>query len=351
MSKLFKPAASTSYILHRMFLAMVVTILAVSFESCKKDPNITNKTTVKDIYVAGIEGDQVKVWKNGTVNFSMNLTTEKAGVGCMYFSDGILYVGGTRYTSSKNVAVVWKNGVATELTDGTVDEIIIDISIASGNVYAITASGKLFKNNELDTNLVNAGIMLSTIFATGSNVYFTAKVNSNIDSNTYLSLYKNGEIEYILDKYRYNPPTMKPTSTNPYSLFVFNNDTYVGGSYYSPNGMTSRFLKKNGVDISLNTSESYQSSVSFVTASATNFYVTHQAFKFNSGIPKVVVKNGNEDTTLFDTKGSPNFVLLDSTDVYVTGSKDSFAMYCKNGIPTLLTDGSKRAAAITMYVK
>ncbi len=72
-----------------------------------------------DVYVAGNESngtkDVAKVWKNGVAT-SLSNGANDARANSVYVSGTDVYVAGYESNGTKSVAKVWKNGVATSLT-------------------------------------------------------------------------------------------------------------------------------------------------------------------------------------------------------------------------------------------
>jgi len=102
-----------------------ISILIVFLISCQKERH--NSVTVvpvppSDVYVAGWEdngtNDVAKVWKNGVAT-SLTNGSNDAYANSVYVSGADVYVAGTEDNGTNDVAKVWKNGVATSLTNGT----------------------------------------------------------------------------------------------------------------------------------------------------------------------------------------------------------------------------------------
>ncbi|UAY52478.1 hypothetical protein [Ferruginibacter albus] len=77
-----------------------------------------------DVYIAGYTGSAIPAyWKNGTINNLANPNTERGYAYSMCFSGNDMYICGGFYPDqlgmSNERAAYWKNGVRTDLTDGT----------------------------------------------------------------------------------------------------------------------------------------------------------------------------------------------------------------------------------------
>ena len=96
-----------------------------------------------------------------------------------------MYVAGSQFKNGKNVAYIWKNGVATQLSNGTTD------------------------------GLANA------IYVSNDDVYVVGSVNDS-DQNRMATLWKNN--------FPVEPLSTKGIDANATSVFVLENNIYVGGS-------------------------------------------------------------------------------------------------------------------------
>jgi hypothetical protein len=90
-------------------------------------------------YAAGSESNGgisvAKVWKNGVAT-SLTDGTNRAFAFAMYVSGSDVYAAGYETTGSTRVAKVWRNGVATSLTDGTNYAEALAMYVSGSGVYA-----------------------------------------------------------------------------------------------------------------------------------------------------------------------------------------------------------------------
>lgn len=98
----------------------------------------------EDVYVAGEVYTAARgcwdavVWKNGVPQVLEACETGNAQVTAMAVSNGDVYVTGYVYQYTghpKVMAVIWKNGVLTRLTDGSVGAIAEAVAVSGNDVY------------------------------------------------------------------------------------------------------------------------------------------------------------------------------------------------------------------------
>lgn len=151
-----------------------------------------------DVYVAGMENYFARVWKNGSSIFTLNTVGDFTSI---FVSGTDVYVAGWEYNGSKNVAKVWKNGVATSLTNGTRDAKAFSVFVSGTDVYVsgyetnptgFITGARLWKNG-VATNLTNGNFAASAtgVFVLGTDVY-VAGAESNGSGNTTAIVWKNG---------------------------------------------------------------------------------------------------------------------------------------------------------------
>jgi hypothetical protein len=100
----------------QMIAALALLIMAAS---CSEDDPAPVRTP--DVYAAGLEYNGstyvATVWKNGVAT-ALTDGANDAQARSVYVVGSDVYAAGYEYNGSMYVAKVWKNGVATSLTDG-----------------------------------------------------------------------------------------------------------------------------------------------------------------------------------------------------------------------------------------
>jgi uncharacterized protein YpmS len=226
-----------------------------------------------------------------------------------------VYVSGSEGTTAK----VWKNGIATNLSNGVDTSVAISVFVSGSDVYAAGFEGNVAKvwKNGIATNLTNAAngrAKAYAVYVVGSDVYVAGEQNNGTSNRTTAKLWKNGIVTNL---------STSTTKAAAFSVFVVGSDVYVAGAEDSSSIFSSGFnissvrakLWKNGIATSLTNSNS-------------------------------INKNGIAYS-----------VFVSGADVYVAGSTDDSvsvtgtqATFWKNGVPTYLTNGSNDAYATSISV-
>ena len=111
----------------KSFFSILLLISIIVFSGCKKADNTAPSapglpTLTKDVYVAGFETSGTKrvakVWKNGVATSLTNGSNDASAVS-VYVSGTDVYVAGAEVPNFyAHAAKVWKNGVVSSLTNG-----------------------------------------------------------------------------------------------------------------------------------------------------------------------------------------------------------------------------------------
>jgi hypothetical protein len=254
-----------------------------------------------NVYVAGSIGNKAVLWKNGIANYLTNGSSQ-SDARSVFVSGTDVYVAGYEHSTWGDIAKVWKNGVATNL---------------GGGLYPNGSAYDAYGNS---------------VFVTGTDVYVAGYAADKA------TIWKNGIVTYLEGS--------ASQSAQAKSIFVSGTDVYVTGTaaVTFPNNSAAR-LWKNSLTTNLTTSGITDAFANSVFVSGTDVYVAGKEQFQGSGIPKLW-KNGAV-TTLSNNSGNANSVFVSGTDVYVAGGGNT-AVVWKNGVATNLANGNE-AYSVFVY--
>ena len=269
-----------------LYLVKLWLIVAVSILfCCSKSDAIPSSPNV---YVAGLIGrDSGVYWNNGVLTYLQGIQPTSITV-----SGPDVYVAGYGWTGSSYLPNYSKNGIITNLSDGTHHQ---------GGAQAIAVSG---------TNVYVAGVL---------------RDSTGVVTAVY---WKNGVAKNLTD------------GTNEawaHSIAVFGNDVYVAGY----DGRVAKYWK-NGVAVSLNDGTEVASAFS-VMVSGSDVYVAGTIYNAQSNnYSSLYWKNGvatNQSILASSYSSIISSVIVSGSDVYATGvTQNQSAVYWKNGVQTTLSN-------------
>jgi len=307
----------------------------------------------------------------------------------------IYIVGNDVNTAGKKVATVWKNRIATTISDGTKDSSAYAITASGSDIYIAGENdgiGTVWKNGVIAGVYTNYSVSLtavSKIAVVGSDVYISGKdyllkngisqpltVNGNNTSNIialtadssdvyllfkmnnpygnpqdYYYLWKNGTITYHtlppINDSLYISSSVRGTVAN--AMTVVSSNIYIAGREIRDDLVRNGGVWKNFVGTRYASGDS--TTPIAIVVSGSDVYIAANDSKNGSGIWKNGVKTllaGGESLTI-------NGMTVVGSDVYVTGtvknaSNRTVAMLWKNGVGTALTDGLTDAVANALVV-
>ena len=141
-----------------ILLSVVMGLIA-----CKKHHETNTTPPSPTVYVLGSSGDTTEYWKNGVAT-DLTDGIYDAYASSVYVSGTDVYVAGYEKNDSVYVAKLWKNGVVTNLTNGKDFASATSVYVSGKDVYvAGVDSGitKLRKNGKA-TNLTDRTICAYT---------------------------------------------------------------------------------------------------------------------------------------------------------------------------------------------
>ena len=309
---------------------------------------IVNECDVTGVYVAGFEYNQnnipvAKIWKNGIAT-SLTNGNFWATANAVFVTDKDVYVVGfEKDANSGNIAKIWKNGVPASLPGN--NAIANSIYILENDIYIC---GRTSINNKSVATVWKNGVSTRlnseatrseamSIFVSGNDVYVAGYIKNNLNYDV-ATVWKNGVATSLSDG---------TSRARANSVYVNNNDVYVAGE--GGNVVNVATVWKNGIATSL-TDDIYG-----VTGFAYSVYVSNNdvfvtgSEHTENGTTGKVWKNG-EETSL--PLPFPKSIYVADDDVYVAGSGGGATIgVWKNGEVVLITDGSRLSAPHSIFVK
>ena len=312
--------------------------------SCTK--NTVSTSPGPNIYVAGNNGINPVLWKNGTADI---LSTSMGSSNQVIVSGNDIYVAGTSEVvetlspgGPSGKYVYWKNGIQNDISDVLLNAGSSSISVSGNNIYYTNSN---YWQNGSFVTLKGQGLgIVSSIFAVGNDVYVAGS-----DSVGDAVFWKNGLLG-VLSKGYY--PTSN-SGSDPFALciYVAGNDVYVGGSTIDNTAV----YWKNGVATNLQStiSGSVVPSVNSIFVSGNDVYASAILIVPTNGGSNYPAywKNGVEHDLPLNGAGSgyTTSIFVYGPDVYVVGwTSTSGAVYWKNDVETIL---SARGFASSIYVQ
>ncbi|MEO6406998.1 MAG: hypothetical protein ABIY51_07520 [Ferruginibacter sp.] len=274
-----------------------------------------------------------------------------------------VYVFGNETSPGPNSIIkYWKNGVATNVSDGSRDCFISHAFISANNDMYIagqewdaagfTSNAKLWKNG-IQTDITGLSFLSSNatdVFVNGTDVYVSYDLDDIATGYSSARLWKNG-----------TSTTLSNGAANFHAtcVYVSGSDVYVGGTSTPTASTVSRaIIWKNGIAQYLNNGLN-NSIVRKILVSGTDVYAVGQDNVGGIGTGRAVVWKNGVPVYLTDgltSDAMANDIFIDGTDIYVCGRKSSggsgeIAQLWKNGVATILSVSGSNGIAQSVYVK
>lgn len=306
-----------------------ITILS----GCKKDKEETPPVKATDVYMAGTATDftlnteNAVYWKNGKRVTLDSLSLFSAATDIFVTDNNDVYVAGSINPSSgSKIPVYWKNKTVTPLAPVTDYGEANAIAVSGNDVYVagtLNARAVYWKNG--------AKVTLGTAVSQARDI----KING---TDVYVCGYEQNASGIFVAKYWKNgvPVDLSDGTERSltFSLFIKNNDVFVGGYEYVAGAYTARCWK-NGTALTLNT-PSTSSFVYGIALAGTDLYAAGYTQEVSNRFP-AYWKNGEPvNLTNGTIKGECNDVFASGIDIYVAGviqrANNYQTVYWKNGI-------------------
>lgn len=284
-----------------------------------------NTINTSGVYIAGVVDNNAVLWKDGVPTFltsfpASNYKYAYAARTLVYNND--IYVMGNSQDSTVNgwvsTIVVWKNGIATNLTSGTTDAEGFGLDVYNGDVYVCGTEA--------------------------------------IGSQSVGKIWKNG-VASTLAKDTFD-------TAGPTNVKVVNGDVYISGQVYKNTGapfpISRAVYWKNGVLNILSGTTSSSGSADGLFINNTDLYFTGSEVNTGQASTNVLWKNGIKSVLAFNAPYTDTYssaIFVDNTDVYVAGSASMHnqgtyyenATYWKNNTINLLTNSNISGYAAQVY--
>jgi hypothetical protein len=320
----------------------VIALFAVmaSFAGCSKSKSGTDTGTVGGpvVYVAGDNGHNPVVWKNGVEN---TLSSTRGSAEQVLVWNNAVYVSGVDGESlSLNPGgpggeyVFWKDGVQNNVATAGLNPTGSSAIAVSGNVVYFVGS-RLFKNGV--QMLLPGELFVQAVALNGTDVY--AAGSDSVGDAVY---WKNGVLHVVAQGYY--PAASSGTDPGAFCIVVSGNDVYVGGF----NIDLAAAYWKNGVETRLVSAiaGSFVSAVNSLFVAGNDVYASADLIvPANGGVNAPAYwKNGVEvDLPLNGAEtGNTRSIFVSGSDVYVAGwTSSAGTVYWKNGVETILSAGGQ----------
>lgn len=317
------------FYLTRLFhKSALITLSCLILLSCSKkssSPSALDVDKEPTVYVAGDDGANPILWKNGNPT-TLSITGGSASQVLVSGSD--LYVAGITDQNFNNVLTpagpsgqpcYWKNGAQTNIGNPAwLDKTCCSIALAGNNVYFSTTS--LWENGHAVPPALTGYASISAIFAAGTDIYC-----AGYDSLADIACWKNGTLNVVA-----------PHAPGVFCMYVSGNDVYIGG--IDANNVATYW--KNGTPVQLHAANgNFVTGIRAIFVSGNDVYtVANVLLPVGYDIP-AYWKNGVEQDLFLGsaTYGYANDIFVSGSDIYVAGQTSAGAVYWKNNSATILS--------------
>jgi hypothetical protein len=326
---------------HNYFIPLLLT---AGFFSCSRDSVGPPPPDPKNVYIAGsgisaTQGVIARVWKNGII---IDLPAFKGAetASALFVSGNDVYTAGTESDGPKSFAKYWRNTTPFVIGDSTSHATAIavsgtDVYVAGTGLnsnQSITVAE--YWKNGIQTNLSDGSLdaHANAVAVSGNNIYVAGSEKNTSTFKFVAKIWLNGQSLNLSDSANDNEAS---------SMAVSGNDVYVAGNESVPlTSITKAKYWKNGVGVNL-TDGNRRAFANSIFVSGNDVYVAGVELNAanNAFYDAKYWKNGNEVILATGTGSGNNaksiFVL--GNDVYVLGTYAGSSVYWKNGIMTYIS--------------
>ena len=338
-------------------ILLLLAIITIALFSCEGKVSEEEKMfdlipQKGDVYVAGYETNEhgknvALLWKNGVAHYLSN-GNFNAYANSVYVAGNDVYLAGSiENEQHREVAILWKNGVAQNLTDGTQNAKANSVFVWGNDIYVAGyeysrqpnqlgsyVSVAILWKNGIAQNLTDGTCFANatSVYISQNNVYVAGNEELYDAEGGYALLWKNGVAQTL------------PGGRSSFSVFVSGNDVFVAGKEQW-GAVELPMLWKNG-EVQDLTDDSHMGEANSVFVSGNDVYVA--GCEEEHGI---LWKNGILQNMENEEIACAYSVYVSGSDVYVVGVQNlSVATLWKNGIAQNLSNGTRDAGAFSVFV-
>ena len=310
---------------YRLLLLPLLVALSLAYSGCKKskaDPGSTpGPTLATEIYAAGTSGDNVTglamFWKNGTSTTLSNVSSSATAIAV---SGNDIYITGSKIANVVYMAMYWKNNAdGGTAVSSSGPALASGIALVGNDIYVSGYEGKgptyvatYWKNGVAVHFGGTEQSMANTIKVVGKDVYVGG--TEYLPGHFIGTIWKNGSpIRLTIN-----------TSSEVNDLAIVGNDVYAVGvdnGYIAnvPNTANVATYWKNGIIHHL--SDTHLSSASAIGVIGSDIYIVGRQYK-NSRYYGTLWKNGKELSTLYAGPNDDTFftsIAVFGKELYIGG--------------------------------
>lgn len=331
----------------------LIILVAATLAACKKSKDVTVAAPVT--YVAGFENNGsnsvAKLWKDGVAT-SLSDGTRPAVARSVFVSGSDVYVCGDEYNGTNSNVVLWKNGVRTDITAGSLHSIATRMYVKGSDVY-IAGSQRSSSGVDRAVYWKNGVINFLTAGTYRGNA---TEIIVTEDDNVYVSGYEGNGTVFVAKVWRNGVQTVLGNGTYHSAgrgLALQGTTAVIGGYHLNSAGLVSALVWPAATYIS----GSAQCDIYDVFTEGSDLYAV--GYEYRSGkYAALSWKNGVETVIGDPVKNTfPYGMFVLNATTYIAGTDAtpgggiSRALMWKNGVATALTDGSRQAEAYAVFVK